>query len=34
VLKDAANVPSFLRICGLHTWLSEQPIQCRPPMAF
>jgi len=24
VLKDAANVSSFLRICGLHTRLSEQ----------
>src|SRR5205823_722995 len=34
VLKDAANVSSFLRICGLHTRLSEQMIQCRPPMAF
>jgi len=34
MLKDAANVSSFLRICGLNTWLSEQTIQCRPPMAF
>src|SRR5437660_8724167 len=34
VLKDAANVPSFLRTCGLHTRLSEQMIQCRRPMAF
>ena len=31
VLKDAANVSSFLRICGLHTRLSEQVLQSRAP---
>src|SRR3977135_3538471 len=31
VLKDAANVSSFLRICGLHTRLSEQVLQSRVP---
>ena len=31
VLKDAANVSSFLRICGMHTRLSEQVLQSRAP---